>query len=143
MDPLQLLLTYLPILGLCISFVVVIFLVRKKTNFGLSLFIGSLIVALFSLKNTSISDIANAASNAVIYSFKDQRFNSETIELAILLTLIFILANCMQKTGAIDKLITSLKSIFHKGGTLGLIPAIYGLMPVPGGALFSAPLIDK
>jgi len=143
MDSLQSLLTYLPILGLCISFVVVIFLVRKKTNFGLSLFIGSLIVALFSLKNTSISDIANAASNAVIYSFKDQRFNTETIELAILLTLIFILANCMQKTGAIDKLIASLKSIFHKGGTLGLIPAIYGLMPVPGGALFSAPLIDK
>jgi len=143
MDPLESLLTYLPILGLCISFVVVIFLVRKKTNFGLSLFIGSLIVALFSLKNTSISDIANAASNAVIYSFKDQRFNTETIELAILLTLISILANCMQKTGAIDKLITSLKSIFHKGGTLGLIPAIYGLMPVPGGALFSAPLIDK
>ena len=49
----------------------------------------------------------------------------------------------MQETGAIKKLIDSLRSVFYKGGTLGIIPAVYGLMPVPGGALFSAPLIDK
>jgi hypothetical protein len=49
----------------------------------------------------------------------------------------------MQETGAIDRLIQSLRTVFTKGGTLGAIPAVYGLMPVPGGALFSAPMIDK
>ena len=49
----------------------------------------------------------------------------------------------MQETGAITKLIDSLRTFFSKGGTLAVIPAVYGLMPVPGGALFSAPLIDK
>jgi len=49
----------------------------------------------------------------------------------------------MQETGAIKKLIDSLRTFFYKGGTLGVIPAVYGLMPVPGGALFSAPLVDK
>ena len=37
----------------------------------------------------------------------------------------------------------SLRTIFSKGGTLGVIPAIYGLMPVPGGALFSAPVVQE
>jgi len=49
----------------------------------------------------------------------------------------------MQETGAIKKLIDSLRTFFSRGGTLGAIPAVYGLMPVPGGALFSAPLIDE
>ena len=68
---------------------------------------------------------------------------TETLELALLMTLIFVLAKSMQETGAIKKLIDSLRSIFTKGGTLGVIPAVYGLMPVPGGALFSAPTIDE
>jgi integral membrane protein (TIGR00529 family) len=49
----------------------------------------------------------------------------------------------MQETGAIESLITSLRSFFSKGGTLALIPAVYGLMPNPGGSLFSAPLVDS
>jgi hypothetical protein len=49
----------------------------------------------------------------------------------------------MQETEAIKKLIDSLRTFFSKGGTLGVIPAVYGLMPVPGGALFSAPMIDE
>jgi len=49
----------------------------------------------------------------------------------------------MQQTDAINKMINSLRTIFFRGGTLGVIPAVYGLMPVPGGALFSAPLIDE
>jgi integral membrane protein (TIGR00529 family) len=49
----------------------------------------------------------------------------------------------MQETDAIKKMINSLRTLLYRGGTLGVIPAVYGLMPVPGGALFSAPLIDK
>jgi hypothetical protein len=59
------------------------------------------------------------------------------------MTLIYILAKLMQETGAIKKIIESLRPIFSKGGILGVIPALYGLMPVPGGALFSAPMIDE
>jgi integral membrane protein (TIGR00529 family) len=49
----------------------------------------------------------------------------------------------MREVNAINKLIFSLKTLFSHKITIGLIPAIYGLMPVPGGALFSAPLVDK
>ncbi|MFA5103526.1 MAG: DUF401 family protein, partial [Candidatus Thermoplasmatota archaeon] len=111
--------------------------------FGLSLILGSLIVGVFSLQLIAPIDIPKAMIEASIYSFETQRIMTETLELAFLMTLIFVLAKTMQETGAITKLIDSLRTFFSKGGILAIIPAVYGLMPVPGGALFSAPLIDK
>jgi len=133
----------LNLIGVIIAFIVVVFLIRKKFNFGLSLVIGSFIVGIFSLPEINPIDIPKALGKALIYDYDKQMFDFQTIELAVLLTFIYILAKCMQETGAIKKLIKSLRSIFYKGGTLGVIPAVYGLMPVPGGALFSAPLMDK
>ena len=133
----------LNLVGVIVAFIVIIFLIRKKINFGLSLILGSLIVGIFSLQIISFEDIGKALVQATIYSFDENKIFTETIELALLMTFIFVLAKCMQETGAIKKLIDSLRPIFKKGGTLGLIPAVYGLMPVPGGALFSAPTIDE
>ena len=133
----------LNLIGVIFAFAVIIILIRRKYNFGLSLIIGSFIVVIFSLIDVTPSDILNGLGRALIYDNDKHVFDFQTIELAILLTLIYILAKCMQETGAISKMVNSLRSIFYKGGTLGVIPAVYGLMPVPGGALFSAPLIDK
>jgi hypothetical protein len=133
----------LNLLGVIIAFIGIIILIHKKFNFGLSLILGSLIMGLFSLQTIELIDIPKAIIKASIYSFEDQQIVTETIELALLMTLIFILAKCMQETGAIKKLIDSLRTFFSKGGTLGIIPAVYGLMPVPGGALFSVPMINE
>jgi hypothetical protein len=133
----------LNLIGVIIAFICVIFLIRRRFNFGLSLILGSIIIGIFSLQEINPIEIPKAISKAVIYDFNEQVIDFQTIELAILLTIIYILAKCMQETGAIKNMIHSLRSIFYKGGILGLIPAVYGLMPVPGGALFSAPLIDK
>jgi hypothetical protein len=133
----------LNLIGVILAFIIILLLIRKKVSFGLSLILGSLIVGVFSLQIITPLDIPKAMIEATVYSFETQQIVTETIELALLMTLIFVLAKTMQETGAITKLIDSLRTIFSKGGTLGVIPAVYGLMPVPGGALFSAPLIDK
>jgi uncharacterized protein len=133
----------LNLIGVIIAFIIIIILIRLKVNFGLSLIIGSFVVILFSLTNIELIKILEAFGKALIYDFDKKVYDFQTIELSLLLTLIYILAKTMQETGAINKMIKSLRSIFYKGGTLGVIPAVYGLMPVPGGALFSAPLIDK
>jgi len=133
----------LNVLGVVVAFVVIILLINKKFNFGVSLILGSLILGIFSLQTIELVDIPKAFIEASIYSFNDQQIVTETIELVFLLMLIYILAKCMQETEAIKKLIDSLRTFFSKGGTLGVIPAVYGLMPVPGGALFSAPMISE
>ncbi len=133
----------LNLIGVVIAFLIILILIRRKVNFGLSMMIGSLIVGVFCLQIIVPLDIPKAMIEASFYSFEKQQIVTETIELALLMTLIFALAKTMQETGAITKLIDSLRTFFSKGGTLAVIPAVYGLMPVPGGALFSAPLIDK
>ena len=133
----------LNLIGVIIAFIIVIILIRKKFNFGLSLIIGSIIVGVFSLQEIQLIDIPKAMIEASFYSFEKNQIYTSTIELAVLMTLIYILAKLMQETGAIKKIIESLRSVFSKGGILGIIPALYGLMPVPGGALFSAPMIDE
>ena len=133
----------LNLIGVIVAFIVMIILIRKKFNFGFSIIFGALIVGFFSLQTIELLDIPKAIIEASIYSFEEQQIYTETLELAILMTMIFVLAKSMQETRAITKLIDSLRTFFSKGGTLGVIPAVYGLMPVPGGALFSAPLIDK
>ena len=133
----------LNLIGVIIAFAIIVILIRLKFNFGLSLMLGSLIMGIFSLQTIELIEIPKAFVEASIYSFKEGQIVTETIELALLLTLIFVLAKCMQETGAITKLIDSLRTFFSRGGILGAIPAVYGLMPVPGGALFSAPLIEK
>ncbi len=133
----------LSLLGVLLSFIIIIHLIRYKFNFGLSLIAGSILLGVFSLNKIDAIEIPKAMIQASFYSFEKNVFFTETIELAILMTLIFMLAKLMQETKAITKLIDSLRTIFTKGGTLGVVPAIYGLMPVPGGALFSAPVVEE
>ncbi|MEF8879615.1 MAG: DUF401 family protein [Candidatus Thermoplasmatota archaeon] len=131
------------LLGTIISFFLVVLLIRKNYNFGLSLIVGSLLLSLFSLNKVSFMEIGKAISKATIYSFQEETWVTQTIELAVLMTLIYVLAKVMQKTGAINKLTNSLRIYLKKGGTIAVIPAIYGLLPVPGGALFSAPFVKE
>ena len=131
------------LVGTFISFFLIVYLIRKRVNFGFSLLLGSLLLAFFSLTSVPFEQIIFAFLKATIYDVKTGTFVNDTFELAVLMTLIFMLASLMQKTGAIKRLIISLRSLFSKGGTIGIIPAIYGLMPVPGGALFSAPSVKE
>jgi integral membrane protein (TIGR00529 family) len=133
----------LSLIGLLLSFTLIIILIRFKFNFGISLIIGSIILGVFSLQVINIFDLIDTYTYALLYSFKTNAYQTRTLELAILMSLIYILASLMQKTGAVSKLINSLRIIFTKGETIALIPAFYGLMPVPGGALFSAPTINE
>lgn len=130
-------------IGVCVAFLVIIVLIRRKWNFGFSLILGAFIMGLFSLQTISFYDILKGFIKPTFYSFDTHEIVTETIELAFLMTLIFMLAKAMQETGSITRLIQSLRTFFSKGGILAAIPAIYGLMPIPGGALLSAPLIDE
>ncbi len=134
---------WIVLLGLLLSFALVIISIRKRVNFGISLILGSILLSVFSLAYASFDEVAIGFLKAIIYDVNAGAFVWNTVELAVLMTLIYILASVMQDTGAIARLIDSLRLIFRKGGTIAIIPAIYGLMPVPGGALFSAPAVEE
>lgn len=67
--------------------------------------------------------------------------NSSTILLATIVGLIPIISGVLNETGQLDELIRNMRI----GRRIFLIisPALIGLLPMPGGALLSAPLVNK
>ncbi len=67
-----------------------------------------------------------------------------TIDLVTIMFLIAVLVGNYRETGFINKLGEELVAFFKKPIlSATLVPAILGLLPVPGGALMSAPIVDK
>ncbi len=58
--------------------------------------------------------------------------------------LIAVLVTLYRETGFIDQLSRELALALKKPwAIIGFVPAILGLLPVPGGALMSIPIIDR
>jgi len=119
---------YLPLL-LVISFGVIIFLVAKRKNFAVAIFAGAFILSI---------SIPGKIVDILIKTALDYR----VISLMAIVIMIKMLAVMLKETGQIEKIISFLQSKLSYRGMLIAIPSILGLLPVPGGALLSAPLID-
>lgn len=121
------------ILKIAISFILIVFLIQKKIKPGISLIIGAFLLGL--LYPFNISQIIEKFYNAL--TLKD------TIELIITLILIYFLSYLLQGKEILSKMIKNLDSLFPKRKiTIFLSSMLIGLLPMPGGALFSAPLVD-
>ena len=70
----------LNLIGVIVAFAVIIILIRKKLNFGLSLILGSLVIGVFSLQEIKPVEIPKAMIEASFYSFKTKQIVTETVE---------------------------------------------------------------
>ncbi|MHC4480971.1 MAG: DUF401 family protein [Planctomycetota bacterium] len=65
----------------------------------------------------------------------------------ILLMLIVVqviwLSSQMAAAGVMEDLVTAVRARVSRRGAVAVLPAVIGLLPMPGGALFSAPLVDS
>jgi integral membrane protein (TIGR00529 family) len=123
----------LPLILIAIPFITVVLLVTKHVNYGLALFIGAVAIALVSMMNPAIF------LETIIEAVTDL----ETVELTSIVALIQILAIYMNESGMIQRLIDSTRKLLSAKAILAIIPAIMGSLPMPGGALLSAPMIDN
>lgn len=111
-----------------VSLIIMMLIARK--NLWLGLIVGALMLG---LTNISISEVFN-----VIFSTLT---DLSILLLAISVGLIPLLGAILEESGLIKKLINSIRmpsKIF-----VSLAPAIMGMLTMPGGALLSAPVIDK
>ncbi len=122
------------ILGVALSLVVIVYLVRKHVNVGWAMVIGALIVSIFS-KMTIVETLE---------AFKLAAISDTFIELALVVFLISLLGYIMKMTGSLDLMISSLVSILGGSKMLMMaIPSLIGLLTVPGGAILSAPMVGE
>lgn len=109
---------------------VIIILAVSKKSITLGIFIASLFLGVITIPSDLLFSY-------VLSTF----FNVEYLMLAIAVGLIPIIGGLLIKTGLLDEMIQNFK--FSKKSLLIFSPAVLGLLPMPGGALFSAPMVEK
>jgi integral membrane protein (TIGR00529 family) len=77
-------------------------------------------------------------------SFLHAIWDPGTVKLMASLLLILFFSAVMKETGNMGRAISSLQEIFRDArATVAIIPAVIGILPVPGGAILSAPLVNE
>ncbi|MDG6224499.1 MAG: DUF401 family protein [Candidatus Thermoplasmatota archaeon] len=115
-----------------IEFIVAIsalMLIARK-SLWLALTFSALLLGIISL---SFSDLSVVVSTTL--------FDPSIILLSISVALIAMIGGSMEMTGLIDEMMDNAK--ISRRHALLTIPAVLGLLPIPGGALLSAPVVEK
>jgi integral membrane protein (TIGR00529 family) len=120
--------------GLIAAVVLVFVLLLLRKSIGLVMLAGSLVLALFM----RVSFLEG------IHIVKDALVSPATVDFLLAVTGIGILGELMFHTGALEKALEALKAMVRDSRLLiMLLPAIIGLLPIPGGAYFSAPMVAQ
>ena len=73
-----------------------------------------------------------------------ERFSStNNVSLLLIVFLVVWLSSQMAATGMMSDLVSAVRQRLTQRSTLAALPAIIGMLPMPGGAIFSAPLVDR
>ncbi len=92
----------------------------------------------------SLTALAYSGLHGLLKVYYQVSIEKSTWDLVVIMFLISIFVSLYRGTGFIDKLSNELTLLFKKPRiVLMFVPAILGLLPVPGGALMSAPVVDR
>lgn len=113
---------------------IIIILTKRKLNLGLIMILCTFLIAL--LYRMSLFNLLN--------SFLSTAKDFKTIDLILVLTLIRGFEFILKKRGMLSKMMETMKVIL-KGSrfVIPVMPALIGMLPSVGGALFSAPMVAE
>lgn len=106
-----------------------IFIISRR-SFPLALVVGGLILGLLTITPMKVCT-----------QVVDTITNVDILLLAIAVSVIPLIGGIMEYSGELDLLLNNLR--IGKRGLLILVPALVGMLPMPGGALLSAPMVQK
>jgi integral membrane protein (TIGR00529 family) len=101
-------------------------------SLSIALVAGSLIIALWTGHDPASAWHVSAG----------RLFSLDTLFLALVIAGVITLSALMSEAGMMKDLVVSLGPRLSKKNILAVLPAVVGLLPMPAGALFSAPLLD-
>ncbi|MBN1882360.1 MAG: DUF401 family protein [Deltaproteobacteria bacterium] len=113
---------------------VLILLIRRKFDLGLSLAFSALLLSV--LYWTNPVDIALIFGRTVI--------SPMAVLILIAVMMIINLSELMKRAGRIKTMVSSLRTMLgDPRGVVTLVPAMIGLLPIIGGAMISAPMVEE
>lgn len=114
------------------SFLGILLLYRLKTPLGAAILIFSILLTLWT--GTGIRGLQYQISSFAL---------PQNYLLPLIILLLLFFSDALNKTGRMGRTIAALKSwLKSKHLILAGLPALVGLLPMPAGALFSAPFVD-
>lgn len=123
----------LELAGIVVAFAVIIYLINQKRPLAVAMLAASFIV-LLSSGNGPIR-MAKIIWGALVHR--------DTIDLVLIVATITALASLLQKFRFFDEMVLALRKILPNDKiTLMFIPGLVGCMPMTGGAIVSAPMVD-
>ncbi|MDX9788836.1 MAG: DUF401 family protein [Desulfobacterales bacterium] len=121
------------LIKLLIVFIFMLAAMRFKLTLGNAFMAGAVLLGLFF----------GQYPTAIIVSAFHALIDLKTLSLSIVVSLILVLSHSMEKSGHMKRLLDSFKGLVaHEGFNIIIFPALIGLLPMPGGAIFSAPMVN-
>jgi len=122
------------IIKLLAVIVVIIFLIRKKRNLGHIILLASLLLGL--LFGLNLKEIGINFFQAIM--------EPVTIRLIGVIVLVFLLSSILRRIESLKDIVDSLQKLVKDYRLiLAFIPSFLGLLPMPAGAMFSAPMVKE
>ncbi len=113
---------------------ILIILLKLKTDITLSLFI----LSVYSVFIFNIDPHTSVKAALQILKAPD------SLRLYVIIVSVLYISKIQQKKNMFDKLVNSLNHILREKKRVAMVgPAIIGFLPMPGGALVSAPLVEE
>jgi integral membrane protein (TIGR00529 family) len=116
-----------------VVFGLVLCLSRFRMQLSLSLFIGALVLG-FWMGMTPFQWLEAALLSVT---------HLQALSLLLIVGLLMVMSRIMESAGQMHRLVATFTRLTHDPRTVGsVMSAMVGLLPMPGGALFSAPLVE-
>jgi len=110
-----------------------VLLLSRKLPLYVCLFVGSVVIGLWM----------GMGAVPILGGIWSESIAGRTLWLALVIVLILILSGLLQTSGQLDRMVASFQAVSPDPRfTLAAMPALIGLLPMPGGALFSAPMVE-
>jgi integral membrane protein (TIGR00529 family) len=122
------------VIRIFIVFAVIIVSIRRKLALGNCFSLGAFILGiLFAMDPVSILQSAAIALS-----------HPKTLSLAAVVSLILVLSHSLEAAGQMQRLLDRFQGLIRIPAiSIVIFPALIGLLPMPGGAIFSAPMVKN
>lgn len=115
-------------------FFLVLICIRKKLSLGNAFVLGTLFLSLLFGMQPLLT------LKSMLASLTDPK----TLSIAVIVSLILVLSSSMEIAGQMQRMLQNFQGLISSPRlNLIIFPALIGLLPMPGGAVFSAPMVRE
>jgi integral membrane protein (TIGR00529 family) len=117
-----------------VVFVIVLIAIRRKVSLGNAFTLG--FISLATVFHLRFVETVHAVIGAVT--------DPKTMTLSLIIIQILVLSSSMEQSGQMQSLLGRFRGLVRNPRlNLVIFPALIGLLPMPGGAVFSAPMVKE